>query len=205
MFYEIGAGLFDADEILEMERKEHPVEEPAEEREEGEALKIHYEEYVDTAQEAGQPALLIEGEREDNIAVNYASCCNPIPGDEVFGFISRAGSINIHRVNCRNAPDLLMNQSDRIVSVDWSRQKDVQFVAAMRIVGEDRVGVVSDITTVISKNLKTNIQSIEVDAEDGVFEGTIVLYVNDLSHLQRLMERIKRIEGIHGVYRFEES
>jgi GTP diphosphokinase / guanosine-3',5'-bis(diphosphate) 3'-diphosphatase len=66
------------------------------------------------------------------------------------------------------------------------------------------VGIVSDITTVISKNLKTNIRSITVDTDDGVFEGTLVLHVSDLEHLRRLMERIKRIESIHGVYRFEE-
>ena len=71
--------------------------------------------------------------------------------------------------------------------------------------GEDRVGIVSDITTVISKNLKTNIRSITVDSEDGVFEGTLVLYVSDLQHLQRLIQRISRIDGIYGVYRFEEE
>jgi len=80
----------------------------------------------------------------------------------------------------------------------------VQFLAALRVIGEDRVGIVSDITTVISKSLKTNIRSITVDSEDGVFEGTIVLYVSDLEHLRRVIERIKRIDGIYGVYRFEE-
>jgi GTP pyrophosphokinase/guanosine-3',5'-bis(diphosphate) 3'-pyrophosphohydrolase len=70
--------------------------------------------------------------------------------------------------------------------------------------GEDRVGMVNDITTVISKNLKTNIRSITVDSEDGIFSGTLVLHVSDLDHLRRLMERLRRIDGIHGVYRFEE-
>jgi RelA/SpoT family (p)ppGpp synthetase len=204
MFYEIGAGLFDVEELVSLARQGHEPPELRQQTDDDKPLQIQYEEFVDTAQEAGQPALLIQGEEEKDIATEYAACCNPIPGDEVFGFISRTGKIKIHRINCRNAPDLLMNQSDRITTVEWSRQKDIQFVAAMRIVGEDRVGVVSDITTVISKNLKTNIQSITVDSEDGVFEGTIVLYVNDLTHLQRLMERIRRIDGIHGVYRFEE-
>ena len=71
--------------------------------------------------------------------------------------------------------------------------------------GEDRVGMVSELTTVISKNLKTNIRSISIDTEDGIFVGTVVLYVSDLTHLKRLIDRIKRIEGIHGVYRFEQS
>jgi (p)ppGpp synthase/HD superfamily hydrolase len=73
------------------------------------------------------------------------------------------------------------------------------------MVGEDRVGMVSDITTVISKNLKTNIRSITVDSEDGVFEGTVVLYVSDTQHLKRVISRLQRIDGIHGVYRFEET
>lgn len=70
--------------------------------------------------------------------------------------------------------------------------------------GEDRVGIVSDVTTVISKNLKTNIRSITISSDDGVFEGTLVVYVNDLDHLRRLIDRLKKIDGIHGVYRFEE-
>jgi (p)ppGpp synthase/HD superfamily hydrolase len=148
---------------------------------------------------------MIDGELHTDIATHYASCCNPIPGDDVFGYISRTGSIKIHRINCRNAPNLLLNQPDRIVPVEWSRQKDVQFVAALRVMGEDRVGIVSDITTVISKDLKTNIRSITVSSEDGVFEGTIVIYVSDLQHLRRLIDRIKRLSGIHGVYRFEED
>jgi len=73
------------------------------------------------------------------------------------------------------------------------------------MMGEDRVGIVSDITTVISKNLKTNIRSISVSTDDGVFEGTIVMFVSDLTHLRRIIDRLNRIDGIHGVYRFEET
>jgi GTP diphosphokinase / guanosine-3',5'-bis(diphosphate) 3'-diphosphatase len=136
--------------------------------------------------------------------VQYGSCCNPIPGDEVFGYVSKTGAVKIHRVSCKNAPHLLLDHAERVLPVEWSRQKDVQFVAALRIVGEDRVGVVSDITTVISKSLKTNIRSLSVESEDGLFEGTIVLFVSDLKQLRRIMQRIGRLEGIYGVYRFEE-
>ena len=200
MFYEIGTGLFDVEELVQL------IKQPSKtaEEEEHERLQLQYETFLDRAQSHGQPALRIDGELHTDVATVYASCCNPIPGDEVFGFVSRAGAIKIHRVNCRNAPNLLANQPDRVVPVEWSRQKDVQFIVALRVIGEDRVGIVSDVTTVISRNLKTNIRSITVDAEDGIFEGTIELYVSDLEHLRRLLERIKRIDGIHGVYRFEE-
>ena len=98
-----------------------------------------------------------------------------------------------------------MNYANRIMPVEWSRQKDVQFVTALRIMGEDRVGILSDITTLVSRNLKTNIRSITVDTDDGIFEGNLVLNVADVEHLHRLIARIKRIDGIHGVYRFEQT
>ena len=199
MFYEIGIGLFDPKELVELIQKGH--REP-EEEEKTSTLKI--EQFLDDAHAVGRPALIIQGEQVTDIVTRYATCCNPIPGDEVFGFVSRSGEIKIHRVSCKNAPHLLLNHPERIVSVEWSRRKDIQFIAALRLVGEDRVGILSDITTVISRNLKTNIRSITVDTEDGVFEGVIVLYVHDLEHLKRLMERLRRIEGIHGVYRMEE-
>ncbi len=206
MFFEIGSGLFDAEDLVSLIKKgESATAESAVQERDSEALRLQYESFLDTAKSASKPALMIDGELHTDIVTKYAPCCNPIPGDEVFGYLSRAGSIRIHRVNCRNAPDLLINHPERVVPVEWSRQKDVQFITALRIVGEDRVGIVSDITTVISKNLSTNIRSITVDSEDGVFEGSIVMYVNDLAHLHRLIKRIKRIDGIHGVYRFEEG
>ena len=203
LFYEIGKGLYDPEELIE-HIKGQAQQDTADAMPDEESLKERFESFLDTAQTSAQQALVINGELQRDLAVNYAACCNPIPGDEVFGFVSRTGTINIHRSNCRNAPDLLVNHPDRILDVEWSRQKDVQFVAALRLVGEDRVGMVNDITTVISKNLKTNIRSITIDSEDGVFSGTIVLHVSDLEHLHRLMERLQRIDGIHGVYRFEE-
>jgi len=204
MFFEIGNGLFDPEELIQRIKSNTPDETAEPQTVEEEAKQLDYDQFLSTAQSTGKPALKIDGELHTDIATEYASCCNPIPGDEVFGFTSRTGKIKIHRVNCSNAPDLLINRADRIVPVEWSRQKDVQFVVALRILGEDRVGIVSDITTVISRNLKTNIRSITIDSEDGIFEGTIVLYVNDVTHLKRLVKRIKRLDGIHGVYRMEE-
>lgn len=200
LFYEIGVGMYDVNDLLNFARGARPTPD-----QEVESVQEQYEQFLDKAQSSGSPALVIDGELHTDIATHYAPCCNPIPGDEVFGYISRSGAIKIHRVNCKNAPNLLINQPERIVPVEWSRQKDVHFVAALRVVGEDRVGIVSDITTVISKNLKTNIRSITIASEDGIFEGTIVLNVSDLAHLRRLIDRIKRIDGIHGVYRFEEE
>ncbi len=199
MFYEIASGLFDVNELVQLARSGDNRDEGAsDEPDDG------FDRFRDSAQAAGQEALLINGERIAGMALAYATCCNPIPGDAVFGYISKLGAIKIHRTVCRNAAHLLVNHADRIQPCDWSRQKDAQFVVGLRVIGEDRVGIVHDLTTVISRNLKTNIRSITVDTEDGIFEGTIVLHVSDLQHLRRLMKRLKRIESIHGVYRFEE-
>ena len=205
LFYEIGVGLYDPADFVESVRKGQREEAPpAEASADAPPLRLQVSEFTETAREEGRAALVIDGEHHADLATHYATCCNPIPGDQVFGFVSKTGTINIHRKSCRNAAHLLTDHADRIIPVEWSRQKDVQFVAALRLVGEDRVGMVSDITTVISKNLKTNIRSITIESEDGVFEGTVVLFVSDLKHLKRLMQRLGRVEGIYGVYRFEE-
>jgi len=204
LFYEVGAGLYDPADFIAFIREGQRGDADPDTDARDTPLRIQVEEFTETARQEGRAALVIDGEQQADMAIRYASCCNPIPGDEVFGFVSKTGTINIHRTNCRNSPHLLLDHEDRIVPVEWSRQKDVQFIAALRIVGEDRVGMVSDLTTTISKNLKTNIRSITVDSEDGVFEGTIVLFVSDLAHLRRLIQRINRIEGVFGVYRLEE-
>ena len=205
LFYEIGSGLFDVNDLLKAARSSLKEEEDTRTEEEPETLRLQYESFRDSALSIGKPALLIDGELHTDIATDYATCCSPIPGDSVFGYVSRTGAIKVHRVSCRNAPNLILNRAERIISVEWSRQKDVQFVAALRVMGEDRVGILNDLTQVISKTLKTNIRSITISTDDGVFEGNVVLFVSDLDHLRRLMDRIKRIAGIYGVYRFEEQ
>jgi (p)ppGpp synthase/HD superfamily hydrolase len=206
MFYEIGQGLFDIRELVQLARNGGRLsnqEESAELQPSSNLLRLEHERFLDQAQTVGKPALLIDGTRYEDMATSYAPCCNPIPGDPVFGYVGRTGGIKIHRKTCVNAPHLIRND-DRVVPVAWSRQKDLQFMSALRIVGEDRVGLISDMTELISKTMKTNIRSISGDTQDGVFEGTIVLDVNDLSHLRKLMERLRKVNGIFGVYRFEE-
>jgi RelA/SpoT family (p)ppGpp synthetase len=206
LFFEIGAGLFDPDEFV------RTLSKPEAENDEAlphagataEAAQFRVHHAAEEARESGRPELTIDGETHAGLAVEYATCCRPLPGDEVFGFVSRAGVIKIHRTSCKNAPQLLLDQADRTVPVDWSRQRGVQFVTGLRIVGEDRVGVVSDLTSVISKSLKTNIRSIQIESEDGMFEGTLALYVEDLGHLRNLIQRLGRVDGIYGVYRLEE-
>ena len=194
MFYEIGVGLHEPDDLIALLRAPRSLDDDRTERRPA---------VVTPSRTPGQdgPSLIVDGEHSGDIHTEYASCCSPIPEEEIFGFVSRSGVIKIHRVNCRNAADLLHRHADRVVNVEWSRHKDAMFVTALRVTGEDRVGIVSDLTTVISKNLKTNIRSLSVDTEEGIFEGTIALYVSNLDHLQRVMQRLRRVEGVHGVFR----
>ena len=202
MFYEIASGLFDVKDLVKLIRTGR-LQEPEEEESAG-AISEQYGNFREHARASGQDTLMINGERISGVAVDYASCCNPIPGDPVFGYTSRTGMLKIHRTVCRNAPHLLVNRSERIQSCDWSRQKDVRYIVGLRVIGEDRVGIMHDLTTVISRNLKTNIRSLSVDSQDGIFEGTLVLEVSDLQHLKHLITRMKRVDGIYGVYRFEQ-
>ena len=207
LFFEIGSGLFDPADFVEAVRQGRTPDEP-EAPEPGESpalLEVDAVDFRDDAREraGGRTALVIEGERHTDLAIEYAACCGPIPGDDVFGFLSKTGVVKIHRQSCKNGPHLFLDHAERVIPVEWSRQKDVQFSSTLRLVGEDRVGMVSEMTAVISKSLKTNIRSITVTSEDGMFEGTIVLYVSDVKQLRRIMKRLGRLDGIYGVYRDE--
>lgn len=205
MFFELGSGLQDANKLVDQLKALLYAASQEEAGGVSERLQKQLAAFIDTTQTEGEPTLFIEGEKHSGVSVEYASCCNPLPGDEIFGLVSRTGSIRVHRTNCTNAPDLLLNHSDRIVSLEWSSSRKVSFVASLRIVGEDRVGVASDLTTIISKNLNTNIRSLSISSEDGIFDGRIVVHVHDLEHLRRVIERLRRVEGVHGVYRLEGS
>jgi len=147
--------------------------------------------------------MLMIGEEVDKINYKLSPCCNPIPGDDVFGFVTATEGIKIHRTNCPNAIKLMSNFGYRIVKVKWTEQKEIAFLTGIKITGIDDVGVVSNITRVISSDLKVNMRSITVDSDDGIFEGTLMVYVNDTSHLAILLNRLKQVNGVLSVTRFD--
>lgn len=152
----------------------------------------------------GDDALLI-GEDMDKIDYTISKCCNPIPGDDVFGFVTINEGIKIHRTTCPNAPELLSNHGNRVIKAKWTSQKKLAFLAGLKINGIDRVGLVNDVTRIISNELHINMRSILVDTAEGIFEGTIRLYVNDTRHLETLMDKLKGIEGVFKVSRFDDN
>jgi GTP pyrophosphokinase len=134
---------------------------------------------------------------------NLANCCKPIPGDDVFGFVSTGKGLVIHRTNCPNAARLMANFGHRVVKTKWAKNKEISFLTGLKITGIDDVGVIHKITNLISGELKININAITVEAQDGVFHGNIRLYVHDKEELERLFVSLKQLPGIHSVERFD--
>ena len=138
----------------------------------------------------------------DNFMHQYAKCCNPIPGDDIVGFVTIGEGIKIHRKDCKNVVAMRLAESERIVEVSWPPANGADFIAALKLRGKDRPGLLSDVTHAISTYQNTNIRSVNSDSRGSVFEGQIIMYVKNTEHLERVMERIRKVEGIVEVERF---
>jgi GTP pyrophosphokinase len=140
---------------------------------------------------------------DDMVKLDYklSPCCNPIPGDEVFGFVTINEGIKIHKTNCPNALQLMSNFAYRIVKARWTNRESIAFLAGISINGFDDVGIVNKITRIISNQLKVNMRSINFDTKDGLFEGSIMVFVQDTNHLDDLMVKLRQIQGVITVER----
>lgn len=147
--------------------------------------------------------LVIFGESSDKIVYNLANCCKPIPGDDVFGFITTGKGLTIHRTNCPNAAKLLANYGHRVVKTKWAKNKEISFLTGLKIVGLDDVGVVNKITSLISGDLRINISALTIEAKEGLFQGNIKLFVHDKEELEKLVQSLKNLPGIESVERFD--
>ncbi len=151
----------------------------------------------------GAEDTLLIGEDMDVVEYKLAKCCTPIPGDEVFGFVTVSEGIKIHRTNCPNAPELLANHGNRVIKAKWTSQHEVAFLTGLRIIGTDRVGLINDVSKVISEELKVNMSSLSFKTDHGIFNGEIMLYVNDTRHLEVLINKLEKVEGVVQVNRFD--
>ncbi len=137
--------------------------------------------------------------------VNYiiADCCRPIPGDTVVGLINEKGEIEIHKTSCDNFQDQASKHGNNIVNAKWAEHKILSFLTSIEITGLDSIGLLNKITNVISKELNVNMRSVSFDAIDGVFKGTIYLYIHNKEDLENLINNIKKIKGVKSVNRIE--
>lgn len=154
-------------------------------------------------QKSQKAELVIFGEKSDKVLYKLAHCCQPIPGDNVFGFMTSGEGLKIHRTDCPNAAKLLANYAHRIVKTKWAKNKEISFLSGIRMTGLDDVGVIQKITNIISGELKMNMRSLSIDSNDGIFEGTIMVYVHDREELNNLCNRLGALDGIIKIDRLE--
>lgn len=147
--------------------------------------------------------LIIFGESSDRIMYSLANCCKPIPGDDVFGFITQGEGLKIHRTNCPNAARLLANYGHRVVKTKWVKNKEISFLTGVKVIGLDDVGVINKITNLISGTLRININALTIEAKEGLFEGNIRVYVHDKDELDKLVMELGDLPGIESVERFD--
>lgn len=147
--------------------------------------------------------LIIFGESSDRIQYKLAQCCQPIPGDDVFGFVSTSEGLKIHRTDCPNAAQLMANYAHRIVKTKWAVNKEITFLTGIKLVGLDDVGIIQGMTNIITGEMKLNMRSISLDSKDGIFEGTIMVFVKDINQLDILCNKLAALPGINKVERIE--
>jgi len=160
-------------------------------------------EEVEVFEPKKESSILLFGDKMETLDYALAPCCNPIPGDSVFGFISTTEKgIKVHRSNCPNAENLHSKYAYRIIKARWTNNQAGQFLSGILISGFDTMGLVNSVTEVISKELNVNMHSINVEGNiEGTFEGRIMLYVNDRKHLDELIKKLKKLEGIKNIQR----
>jgi guanosine-3',5'-bis(diphosphate) 3'-pyrophosphohydrolase len=151
----------------------------------------------------GKGEALFIGDEQQKVDYNLASCCNPIPGDEVFGFITVSEGIKIHRTNCPNAQELLSKYAYRVMKARWRNAETVQFEVGLKFSGIDDVGIVQNITNIISTDMNVNMRAISFEANHGIFQGKVIVLVHDTKHLSALTEKLKAIDGVLTVDRIE--
>lgn len=161
-----------------------------------------FETYIRTAR-ANRSKIVAGGDVKD-ILFSYANCCNPIPGEDIIGFITKTEGIKVHKKSCKNLSNLFLMDPERIIDVQWPENMDDEFIVGLRIFGEDKPGMLNEITQSIASHYNTNIKSVNISSKGTMFEGTVILMVKNINHLNQLIDKIKIINGVFDVRRFEE-
>ena len=145
--------------------------------------------------------VLVIDQNLKGIDFSLSKCCNPIYGDPIFGFVTVNGGIKIHREDCPNAPELRKRFGYRVVKAKWSGKGGANYSITLRIIGHDDIGIVNNITNVLSKEEKVVMRSINIDSHDGLFSGNLVVLIEDTSKLNVLIKKLKNIKGVKQIIR----
>ena len=181
---------------IDLDKKENPTETPETRSAES------YSTEINSKESTGKDDVLVIGEDLKNVDFKLSKCCNPIFGDEVFGFVSVTGGIKIHRTDCPNAPQMIERFGYRIVKARWSgKSVGSQYPITLRIVGHDDIGIVTNITSLISKEKNISLRSISVDTNAGLFQGNLTIMVNDIKELEGIVKKIQQVKGVKNISR----
>lgn len=192
-FKSIAQAKLDVDEVLS------PKVEEVEEHEN----RLEFDNFATLARTSAG-GVIVEGEHK-GIPYGFAKCCNPIPGDPIIGYITIGEGIKIHKKRCKTLINLGKENEERLVPVKWPESPGQKFVAGIAIKGEDKPGILNDISNTITSYQNTNIKSINLNTNDSLFDGTITLYVENLEHLTDIINRLKKNGAIYSVERFDFS
>ncbi len=150
-----------------------------------------------------KPEGLLLSKKYDNSSLIIADCCQPLPGDDVIGFIEKDESISVHRTSCKVASDLMSKYGTNVIKVKWREKGNIQLLTGIRMYGTDSFGMIKEITRVLSSVLEVNIRSFKIDTHDDLFEGWASIYVNDSDQLRKIIEELQKIEGLEKIYRID--
>ena len=198
LFYNIAVKQIDLKELKDIHVNAGRIEVPKPQK-----TVIEVKHDIDKTSTKKDSELIIFGESSDKIKYSLAKCCSPIPGDDVFGFVSTGKGLIIHRTNCPNAAQLMANYAPRIVKTKWAKNKEISFLTGVKILGIDDVGVINKITNIISGEMRINISALTIESGEGMFEGTIKVFVHDKEELDELANRLKQLSGIYEVQRLD--
>lgn len=186
------------DKYVELQQGENPLRPAAAPLRSAEEFKL--EEHIPQNTPANDDVLVIDKDLK-GIEYQLGHCCNPIYGEPVFGFVTISGGIKIHRCDCPNAPELRRRFGYRIVKAKWSGKGSSQYAITLRIIGQDDLGIINNLTSIISKDEKLVLRSINIDSNDGIFRGNLVVMINDNTRLESLIKKLRTVKGVKQVDR----
>ncbi|WP_421919437.1 RelA/SpoT family protein [Marinifilum sp.] len=195
LYYGIATELHDLSEIKDILTREELVEEK---------LPEEMPDYTSRNNQVstGEDVLIVD-QNIANVDYTLSKCCNPIFGDDIFGFITIGKGIRIHRVGCPNAKEMMSRYPYRVVKANWTEKGAASYQAVLHITGDDELGMITNISEVISKDLRVQMRSISVETNAGSFEGKLTIVVSNIDHLNTLIVKLRRIKGVHRVSRYD--
>ncbi len=200
----LAEGALEINQVLEaymMQQRYERGELPSQQQQPQSAENFQLQQYTSNNDRLRKSDVMVIDQGLSGIDYTLAKCCHPVYGDRVFGFLTSGGGVKIHRTDCPNAPALRERYGYRIIDARWAGKGGTQYGVTLRVVGQDDLGIVNNITSIISKDEKIQLRSISIDSNDGLFSGTLTILLDDTSRLKQLIQKLEGVKGVKGVSR----